>query len=64
MIARRGLRGVKLIISDAHEGIKAVGAAFRAEPGDHSPPITAIEVSKLMVDEAKIEIEALAVVPD
>jgi len=55
---------VKLIISDAHEGIKAVGAAFRAEPGDHSPPITAIEVSKLMVDEAKIEIEALAVVPD
>ena len=42
---------------------KAIGAAFRAELGDHSPPITAVEVSKLMVDEAKVEIEALAVIP-
>ena len=43
---------------------KAVGAAFRAELGDHFPPVTAVEVSKLMVDEAKVEIEALAVIPD
>src|SRR5260370_3259392 len=25
-LARRGLRGVKLVISDAHEGLKAAGA--------------------------------------
>lgn len=43
---------------------KAIGAAFRAALGDHYPPITAVEVSRLMVNEAKVEIEALAVVPD
>jgi len=43
---------------------KAIGAAFRTELGGHFPPITAIEVSKLMVDAAKVEIEALAVIPD
>lgn len=43
---------------------KAIGAAFRTALGGHFPPITAVEVSRLMVDEAKVEIEALAVVPD
>jgi len=43
---------------------KAVGAVFRAVMGDHFPPITAVEVSKLMVDDAKVEIEALAVIPN
>lgn len=43
---------------------KAIGAAFRAELGGHFPPITAVEVRKLMIDEAKVEIEALAVIPD
>jgi len=43
---------------------KAIGAAFRAALGDHYPPITAVEVGRLMVDEAKVEIEALAVIPD
>lgn len=44
--------------------MKAIGAAFRGALGDNFPPVTAVEVSKLMVDEAKIEIEAIAVVPD
>ncbi len=32
-LARRGLRGVKLVISDAHEGIKASVAKVRTRPG-------------------------------
>ena len=44
--------------------MKAIGAAFRSALSDNFPPVTAVEVSKLMVDEAKIEIEAIAVVPD
>jgi len=31
-LARRGLRGVKLVISDAHEGLKAAGNASDAGP--------------------------------
>jgi len=42
---------------------KEVGQAFREILGDHRPPVTAVEVKSLMVDEAKIEIEALAVIP-
>ena len=44
--------------------LKAIGTAFRSALGDNFPPVTAVEVNKLMVDEAKIEIEAIAVVPD
>ena len=44
--------------------MKAIGGAFRSALGDNFPPVTAVEVSKLMADEAKIEIEAIAVVPD
>jgi len=43
---------------------KAIGAAFRAALGDHYPPVTAVEVRRLMADKAKVEIEALAVIPD
>ncbi|MCZ7563101.1 MAG: RidA family protein [Burkholderiales bacterium] len=43
---------------------KQVGTAFREILGDHRPPVTAVEVQNLMVDEAKVEIEALAVIPD
>jgi enamine deaminase RidA (YjgF/YER057c/UK114 family) len=42
---------------------KAVGQAFREVLGDHRPPVTAVEVKSLMIDEAKVEIEALAVIP-
>ena len=44
--------------------MKSIGAAFRSSLGENFPPVTAVEVKKLMVDEAKIEIEAIAVVPD
>ena len=32
-LRRRGLRGVKLVISDAHEGLKAAAAKFCNRPG-------------------------------
>jgi hypothetical protein len=37
-LARRGLRGVKLVISDAHEGIKATVARAAASSPPSSPP--------------------------
>ena len=43
---------------------KAVGAAYREIVGRHFPPMTAVEVSALIEDRAKVEIEVTAVVPD
>ncbi len=45
-LARRGLRGVKLVISDAHEGIKAaVSKIFTATP---PPPAGGVPFGKRM----------------
>lgn len=43
---------------------KAIGAAYREVIGRHFPVMTAVEVSALMEDQAKVEIEVTAVVPD
>jgi enamine deaminase RidA (YjgF/YER057c/UK114 family) len=43
---------------------KAVGAAYRETIGRHYPAMTAVEVSALMEDRAKVEIEVTAIVPD
>jgi enamine deaminase RidA (YjgF/YER057c/UK114 family) len=43
---------------------KAVGAAYREIIGRHYPPMTAVEVSALIEDRAKVEIEVTAVIPD
>ena len=43
--------------------LKEVGAAYRALMGRHFPVMAVVEVSALMEDEAKLEIEATAVVP-
>jgi enamine deaminase RidA (YjgF/YER057c/UK114 family) len=43
---------------------KALGAAYREVIGRHFPVMTAVEVSALMEDRAKVEIEVTAVVPD
>ncbi len=40
-----------------------VGEAYRGVMGNHFPAMTMVEVSALMEDEAKVEIEASAVVP-
>ena len=43
---------------------KALGAAYREVIGRHYPAMTAIEVSALVEDRAKVEIEVTAVVPE
>ncbi|HXV07779.1 MAG TPA: RidA family protein [Burkholderiales bacterium] len=42
---------------------KAIGQAYREIVGPHYPAMTAIQVSALIEDGAKVEIEATAVVP-
>ena len=46
------------------DNLKAVGEAYRETIGRHFPAMTAIEVSALMEDRAKVEIQAVAVAPD
>lgn len=43
---------------------KAVGEAFREVIGSYNAAMTAVEVSALMEDRAKVEIEVTAVIPD
>ncbi len=45
-------------------GQKKIGAAFRDLIGCFNAAMTAVEVSALMEDRAKVEIEATAVIPD
>ena len=49
---------------DYLDNLKAVGGAYRETIGRHFPAMTAIAVSALMEDTAKVEIQAVAVVPD
>jgi len=54
-------------VTDKREYIAAygtIGAAYREVIGTHYPAMTAIEVSALLEDQAKVEIEATAVIPD
>jgi enamine deaminase RidA (YjgF/YER057c/UK114 family) len=46
------------------DNLKAVGQAYRETIGRHFPAMTAIEVSALMEDRAKVEIQVVAVAPD
>ena len=43
---------------------RALGSAYREVIGRHFPAMTAVEVSALIEDRARVEIEATAVVPD
>jgi len=44
--------------------LKGVGAAYNKTIGRHFPTMTLVEVSALVEDRAKVEIEAIAVLPD
>jgi enamine deaminase RidA (YjgF/YER057c/UK114 family) len=44
--------------------LKDIGAAYREIMGRHYPVMTVVEITALVEDRAKIEIEATAVVPD
>ncbi|MYN09998.1 RidA family protein [Pseudoduganella aquatica] len=43
---------------------KEIGAAYRAVFGRHFPAMTAVQVAGLIEDEAKVEIEVTAIVPE
>jgi enamine deaminase RidA (YjgF/YER057c/UK114 family) len=43
---------------------RELGAAYRDVIGRHYPAMSAVEVSALMEDRARVEIEATAIVPD
>ncbi len=54
-------------ITDKQEylaSLKELGEAYRAVMGRHFPAMTMVEVSALIEDEAKVEIEATAVLPE
>ena len=42
----------------------AIGAVYRQVIGPHYPAMTAVQVAALLEDQAKVEIEATAVIPD
>lgn len=44
--------------------LKEIGAAYRATMGRHFPAMAVVEVSGLVEDQALVEIQATAVVPD
>jgi enamine deaminase RidA (YjgF/YER057c/UK114 family) len=44
--------------------LKAIGAAYRGVIGRHYPAMTAMQIAALIEDRAKIEIQAMAVVPE
>jgi enamine deaminase RidA (YjgF/YER057c/UK114 family) len=53
-------------VVDKHEYIAsstALGIVYRELMGTHYPVMTAVEVSALLEDRAKVEIEAMAVIP-
>jgi enamine deaminase RidA (YjgF/YER057c/UK114 family) len=43
---------------------KQIGVVYREIIGRHYPAMTAVEVSSLMEDGARVEIEATAVIPE
>jgi enamine deaminase RidA (YjgF/YER057c/UK114 family) len=43
--------------------LKEIGAAYREVMGNHFPAMSAVEVSALIETQAKVEIEATAVIP-
>jgi enamine deaminase RidA (YjgF/YER057c/UK114 family) len=53
-------------VLDKHEylsSLKEVGAAYRELMGRHYPTMAVVQVSALVEDEARLEIEAMAVIP-
>jgi len=46
------------------ERLREIGGAYREVMGRHFPTMSAVQVADLIEDEAKIEIEVTAVIPD
>ena len=50
--------------TEYHAELPAIGAAYRAVMGKHFPSMSVVQVVALMEAQAKVEIEATAVLPD
>ena len=50
--------------SEYHAELEQIGAAYRAVMGKHFPVMSVVQVVALMEAQAKVEIEATAVVPE
>src|SRR4249920_2534640 len=72
VLAQAGARPEHIVrmtwyLTDKHEYLAAspsIGAVYRQVIGAHYPVMTAVQVSALLEDQAKVEIEATAVIPD
>jgi enamine deaminase RidA (YjgF/YER057c/UK114 family) len=49
---------------DYYQQLADIGAAYRSTMGKHYPPMSVVQVVALMEKDARVEIEATAVVPD
>jgi enamine deaminase RidA (YjgF/YER057c/UK114 family) len=47
-----------------YEQVADIGAAYRSAMGTHFPPMSVVQVVALMEKDARVEIEATAVVPE
>ena len=45
-----------------HDNLRGIGEAYRKVIGRHFPPMAVVQVAALMEDDAKVEIEATAVI--
>ena len=72
VLAQAGARPEHIVrmtwyVTDKHEYVAAfpsIGAVYRQVIGAHYPVMTAVQVGALLEDQAKVEIEATAVIPD
>lgn len=51
-------------IREYRESLRALGPAYRAVMGRHFPAMTLVQVAALVEPEARVEIEATAILPD
>jgi enamine deaminase RidA (YjgF/YER057c/UK114 family) len=50
-------------IAEYRDGLRELGAAYRAVMGRHFPAMTLVQVAALVEPEARVEIEATAILP-
>jgi enamine deaminase RidA (YjgF/YER057c/UK114 family) len=63
----RNLTSLRIFVTSKKEylaRLKDVGTVYRQLMGKHFPAMTLVEVSALLEDLAKVEIEAIAVIPE
>ena len=64
MAARKWNHWARMTHSEYRANLKRIGVVYREVMGWYYPAITAMEVVSLMEDRAKVEIQAMAVIPE